>query len=55
MTKVSEKVLDNFVLCNIFSENRAVCKIEEKNTVQLDRPQVAVLIILRMRFACWVN
>ena len=34
-----------------FVENRTVCEIMWKNTVQPDRPQMT---IWRMRFACWI-
>jgi hypothetical protein len=42
-TEVVEKI-NTHVLCSVtfFSENRAVCEIMWKNTVQQDRPQMII-------------
>jgi len=52
-TKAVEKIRTN-ILCSItsfFSENRAVCKIMWKNTVDPGRPQMTTW---RMRIASWI-
>ena len=52
-TKVVEKIKTPILgSITFFFENRAVYEIMWKNTVELGRPQMA---ILRMRIACWIN
>ena len=41
-----------FMFSNFFFENRAVCEIKWKNTLEPDRPQMT---IWRMRIACWIT
>ena len=48
---VMEKLKTHILCSNIFFENRAVYEIMWKNTVEPDRPQMA---IWRMRIACWI-
>jgi hypothetical protein len=50
-THTVEKMV--YISCEIiFFLNRAVCEMLWKNTVQLDRPQMA---LRRMRIACWIT
>jgi hypothetical protein len=53
-TKIVEKI-ETRILCSITSPllpgNRTICEIIWKNTVQTDRPHIA---IWRMRMACWI-
>jgi len=50
-TKVVEKISTYFMFNNFFFENRAVCEVMWKNTVEPGRPQIT---IWRMRIACWI-
>jgi hypothetical protein len=39
-TKFVDKIKTYFMFNNLFSENRAVYEMMQKNVVQLDRPQI---------------
>jgi hypothetical protein len=56
MINVSNKICTgnqntHFMFSNFFPENRAVCEIMSKNTLQPEKPQT----IWRMRVACWIS
>jgi len=50
--KVVEKIKTHIFFYNFFFENRAVCDIMWKNTVE---PVRSRMTIRRMRIACWVS
>jgi hypothetical protein len=53
LNQLRHRVSHIFYIQYIFSEDRSVCNIILKNTVESDRPQMTIL--RRMRFACWIT
>jgi hypothetical protein len=51
-SKFVEKINTHFMFNNFFLENRAVCEMMWKNTVEPGRPQMTIRC---MRIICWIT